>query len=506
MTAWAAVHLLAAASGLMVIALALSRGDRSPLRRPLALLAADQFAWNAASVGSEVTKLGTYALVGAIAAPFFIPLALHFVLIFLGRSRALRGPLIAAYVVFGTQALVVLIELIVPGQFVARGLEKFALVLLFTSMPVTVFVIVLVARHLGTAVSQLERLRTRILLLAVSVVPLLLTTDLLADLGLPVPRMATLGAFTFNLMLARLTLGLGLFTGATRRSVALGQAVVLGLFFSVSYLAIFTAFSGQLGALIIGFTALSLVLSVLGWLVVSGSSATRAGLERFAALGRFSAQMAHDLRNPLAAAKGAGEYLVEELRRNGDTANQDFAKVLVAQLDRLTTVIERYQRLSKLEPQFRSMDANQLVARVLSLQEYAMKVPVKIDRQLAMPAPRFSGDADLLASALENLVKNGVEAMPEGGTLTVTTELVTDHDEPRLLLSVQDTGSGFDARAREQAFEPFFTTKTTGSGLGLAFVRQVARAHGGDAALSSREGKGSTISMTLPLTQQVTLE
>ena len=70
-----------------------------------------------------------------------------------------------------------------------------------------------------------------------------------------------------------------------------------------------------------------------------------------------------------------------------------------------------------------------------------------IDTRLMAPAPRFSGDADLLASALENLVKNGVEAMPRGGTLTVSTALTTDRDEPRLVLSVQDTGIGFDARA-----------------------------------------------------------
>jgi two-component system, NtrC family, sensor histidine kinase HydH len=506
MTAWAAVHLLAAASGLMVIALALARGERSPLRRPLALLAVSQFAWNAAAVGSEVTGFATYALLGAIAAPLFPVLALHFVLKFLGRSRQLKPSLIAAYVVFGAQSLVVIIELALPGTQVPGGLETFAVGLLATSLPVAIYAIVLVARHLGRAVSELERGRTRILLLALVVVPMLLSSDLLADLGLPLPRMATLGAFTFNLMLARLTLGLGLFTGETRRSVALGQVVVLGLFFAVSYLAIFNAFSGQLGALIIGFTVLSLVLSVLGWLMLTGSSAERAGLERFATLGRFSAQMAHDLKNPLAAAKGAAEYLTEELRRGGDVSNQDFAKLVVAQLDRLNTVIDRYQRLSKLEPQFAALDANQLVSNVLSLQHFAAQGPVTIDRQLASPAPKFLGDADLLASALENLVKNGLEAMPDGGTLTVSTALTTDHDEPKVVFSVQDTGSGFDARAREQAFELFFTTKATGSGLGLAFVRQVARAHGGDAALASREGAGTTVSVILPLSQVTTHE
>jgi signal transduction histidine kinase len=502
MTAWAAVHLLAAASGLVVIALALSRGERSPLRRPLAILAASQFAWNAASVGSEVTHLETYALLGVIAAPLFPPLALHFVLVFLGRRRQQRGVLIAAYIVFGAQAAMGLIELLVPFTQVVGGLKTFAVSLLVTSLPVAIFAIVLVARHLARSTSELERLRSRILLTALVIVPLMLTTDLFADLGLPVPRLATLGSFTFNVMITRLTLGLGLFTGATRRPVALGQALVLGLFFAVAYLAIFNAFSGQLGVLVIAFITLSLVLTVLGWLLLTGSAAARAGLERFAALGRFSAQMAHDLRNPLAAARGGAEFLAEELRRKGDTQQQEFAQLLITQLDRINTVIERYQRLSKLEPQFAALDANQLVTRVLALQQFATNDrPVTIETKLASPAPRFSGDPDLLASALENLVKNGVEAIPAAGTVTVSTALATEDDEPQLVISVQDTGAGFDPRAREQAFELFFTTKTTGSGLGLAFVRQVARAHGGDATLTSREGAGTTVSLTLPLTQ-----
>jgi signal transduction histidine kinase len=495
------VHLLAAASGLVVIALALSRGDRSPLRASLAVLAASQFAWNAASVGTEVTHLETYALLGAIAAPLFPPLALHFVLTFLGRKRQLRGLLITAYVVFGAQALLALVELVVPFQQVPGGLGTFALLLLVFSLPLGLFAVVIVAQHLRRAGSELERLRTRVLLIALFVVIGLLITDPLADLNLPVPRLSTLGSFTFNIMLTWLTLGLGLFTGTSKRRVVVGQAVVLGLFFAVAYLTIFNTFSGQVGPMIIAFTALSLALSVMGWFVLTGSSASRAGLERFATMGRFSAQMAHDLKNPLAAAKGAAEYLTEELRRAGGGANQEFAQLVVDQLDRLHTVIDRYQRLSRLEPSLAALDANELVKKVLSLQGFNADNKATIDTKLATPAPQFQGDGDLLASALENLVKNGIEAMPGGGTLTVSTGVTDDHDEPRVVLSVQDTGTGLDARAREQAFELFFTTKATGSGLGLAFVRQVARAHGGDATLNSREGAGTTVSLLLPLSQ-----
>jgi signal transduction histidine kinase len=104
-------------------------------------------------------------------------------------------------------------------------------------------------------------------------------------------------------------------------------------------------------------------------------------------------------------------------------------------------------------------------------------------------------DRDLLAGALENLVQNAFEAMPDGGTVTVRTSV----DPDTVVLSVEDNGQGMDARTRERAFDPFFTTKPTGSGLGLAFVRRVAEAHGGDVTLASKEGAGTTLQLRLPL-------
>jgi two-component system sensor histidine kinase HydH len=500
MTAWAAVHLLAAASALVVIALALSRGDRSPLRRPLALLAASQFAWSAASVGSEVTRVETYALLGAAATPLFPPLALHFVLTFLGRTRQLRWLLGVAYAVFGAQVLLVIAALVHPYLELDRALALFARVMLVTSLPLVVVGIALTWRHSRETGSELELVRTRLVLLALIIVPLLLTTDLLADLGLPVPRLSTLGGFTFNVLMTRLTLGLGLFTGATRRRVWLGQALVLGLFFAVSYLAIFTAFAGQTGALVVGATTLSMAFAVLGWSSFTSSAAARAGLERFATIGRFSAQMAHDLRNPLAGAVGWTDFFLEEFRRKGDQESLENAQRLHAALQRIETTIDRYQRLSRMEPSLAEVDANQLVTSVAEQMRRGATAPgVTVETRLCEPAPRLEADRVLLASALENLVANAFHAMPGGGTVTLATRVDVSLDAPELVLAVQDTGVGFDARAREQAFELFFTTRARGSGLGLAFVRQVAEAHHGRATLESREGVGSTLSLRLPL-------
>src|SRR3990167_6487691 len=130
MTTWAAVHLLAAASGLVVIALSISRGGGSPLRRPLALLAANQFAWNAAALGDELTHLEAFAVLGAIAAPLWPPMAMDFVVSFLGRRKQLRWLTWSAYGVFGTQALFAAIALSIPREQVPDRLQTFALWLL----------------------------------------------------------------------------------------------------------------------------------------------------------------------------------------------------------------------------------------------------------------------------------------------------------------------------------------------------------------------------------------
>jgi signal transduction histidine kinase len=488
MTGWAWVHALAAASGLMVALLAATRSGGSRLALPLTLLALDQFAWNLASVGTSLSHDPRYAGIGAVAAPLFTPLALHFVLRFLGRKQALRRPLQAAYALFGVQSVLALVGLVTPWQ-VPGGLATLSGLLLVTSLPIAALALVLVGRHVSQASTPLERARARVLLLAVITVSVLLSTELLADLGLPVPRLATLGSFAFNVMLTLLTFGMGLFP-STGRGTAVAQAVIFALFAAVAYLSLFVLFQAQLGVLLISSTALSLVLMAAGWFLLEGTLRARVGLERFATLGRFSAQMAHDLKNPLAAAKGAAEYLAEEMRRSAQPQHEEFAQLVVQQLDRLHAVIERYQRLSRMEP-------NALVKKVASLQGFAAP-NVTFSWDLAEPAVEAQVDADLLASVLENLIKNALEAMPDGGTLTLGTARRHDGERPEVVLSVKDTGAGMDARAREQAFELFFTTKATGSGLGLAFVQQVVAAHGGHVVLTTRERVGTTVELVLP--------
>ncbi len=488
MSAWGWLQILAAVSAIVVAALALLERGNSPFRLPLTLLAIDQFSWNAASVGGELTGDHHSSLVGVGAAPLFTPMALHYVLTFVGQRARLGWVLKAAYVLFGAQTLIAiadgLTEFDLPG-----GLHTYAAMLLLPSVPVAVLGITLVARHHRSAVNEGERFRSKLLIGALCVVVMLLVTDLLADLEVPVPRLADLGSFVFNALLAQITLGI---TGSSWRQVV-GQALIAVLLIVVAYLTLFLTLGHRLGALVISMAALSFALLTVGGLIWRSVLQGREGLERFATVGRFSAHMAHDLKNPLAAAKGAAEFLSEDLRRANLVQQREFSELIVAQLDRLTAIIDRYQRLSNLELSVQPTDLNALVRQVLSLQSFAAG-QVRLVQDLALAVPTISVDPQLLSSALENLVKNAFEAMPNGGVVTVSTAVEVD----AVRLVVKDNGPGMDARTKESAFTLFFTTKTTGTGLGLAFVRQIARAHGGEVMLTSREGQGTMVELVLP--------
>ena len=224
----------------------------------------------------------------------------------------------------------------------------------------------------------------------------------------------------------------------------------------------------------------------------------RARIERLATLGRFSTQLAHDLKNPLAALKGVAQYLVEQIRRGKPISGEaELVSLMREQIDRLAAVVERYQRISRIEPDFALLQVNELVRDVLALQPFASAAKaVSVRAELDERLPPCLADRQLLLAAVENVVRNAFEAMPNGGTLTVRTR---PEGSDRLLVSVEDTGEGMNPRVQERAFDDFFTTKAQGTGLGLTFARRVAEAHGGDVLLTSREGFGTVVSLEIPL-------
>src|SRR6185369_9547469 len=224
-------------------------------------------------------------------------------------------------------------------------------------------------------------------------------------------------------------------------------------------------------------------------------------VEKLVALGRFSEQLAHDLRNPLAALKGAIQFLLVEREKGRSLDDQQpFLKLMLEQVERTSSVVEAYQRIAKVEPIRVATSLNHLVEGVLALQRFASTSHVSVRAALEPSLPECEVDAALVETSLENLLRNAFDAMPEGGAISVETQ--TELGESGALgvaLVVRDQGHGMDARVLERATDQFFTTKAAGSGLGLSFVARVARAHQGRLELSSQVGACTTVRLWMPL-------
>jgi two-component system, NtrC family, sensor histidine kinase HydH len=256
---------------------------------------------------------------------------------------------------------------------------------------------------------------------------------------------------------------------------------------------------GMLFALML-VAACVLRLELLGPAVPAPATAAER-LEKLVSLGRFSEQLAHDLKNPLAALKGSVQFLlVEHEQGRSLDAQVPFLRLMLEQIERTSRVVDGYQRLASVQPLLRDTSLNRLVEAVLGLQRFASTPAIDVRAQLEPSLPSCSLDAELMQTTLENLLRNAFDAMPQGGSIIVETRAQLDAGgTPGVALEIRDAGVGMDARMLERATDQFFTTKPAGTGLGLSFAERVARAHQGKLELYSQVGRGTTVRVWLPL-------
>ena len=219
--------------------------------------------------------------------------------------------------------------------------------------------------------------------------------------------------------------------------------------------------------------------------------------ERLAAVGRISAQITHEIRNPLNSLGLNAELLAEELAASGSAEARALVGAISREVDRLDGVTEEYLRFARLpKPAMGREDVNEILGALLDFVAPEMAgAGVRVERQLDPGLPAVWADEGQLRAAFLNLLRNSREAMPAGGGVSVRTRATGDG---AVEVVVSDTGSGITPEQIPRIFDPFYSTKTGGTGLGLAFTLQVLKEHGGSIQCESVPGRGTTFVVRLP--------
>jgi two-component system, sporulation sensor kinase E len=224
--------------------------------------------------------------------------------------------------------------------------------------------------------------------------------------------------------------------------------------------------------------------------------------ENLASLTTLTAGVAHEIKNPLGSI-GIHIQLIQKSLRNETEPDVEtigrYLDVVNEEIDRLNGIVVDF--LFAVRPMDCTLERKRLgdfVEDTLDFVRYELDAAhIRIETQLAERLPNVDIDEKYMKQALLNIIKNAISAMPDGGVLTVSTR-VEGND---VLLMVSDTGVGIPEENIAKIFEPYFTTKEFGSGLGLTLVYKIVKEHGGEISLTSREGEGTTFTISFPVPQ-----
>ncbi len=243
--------------------------------------------------------------------------------------------------------------------------------------------------------------------------------------------------------------------------------------------------------------------------------------DRLVSLGELSAGVAHEIRNPLAGIGASAQVLKKRLDADDDRVR--FANIILEETARLDKIVESLLSFARpARPHLSESDVTECITKVLALvTESAEDRAVTIETSIEQGIPRIHIDHDQIVQVLLNLAQNALQAMPEGGRLTirlrrslkspyvrrVAGRRATDRVEPPrearpmefVELAVEDTGDGIPKETLERIFDPFFTTRRDGTGLGLSISQSIIREHGGTISIHSTVGRGTTATIHLPL-------
>ncbi len=220
--------------------------------------------------------------------------------------------------------------------------------------------------------------------------------------------------------------------------------------------------------------------------------------EKLSAIGEMTAGLVHEIVNPLSIISGRAQLL--QLEDGKDPAVSKAARVIQEQVERASSITERLLSFARQKPPtLRPVALHQLLEKYLEvMEEQFASNKIRVERMFANTPLAIMGDSEQLEEVFDNLARNAIQVMPEGGCFTVRTERYNGTVE----VSFTDTGCGIPPEHLPKLFIPFFTTKSRGTGLGLSIVHGIVKNHGGEMKVQSQPGKGSTFTVILPLKEE----
>lgn len=237
--------------------------------------------------------------------------------------------------------------------------------------------------------------------------------------------------------------------------------------------------------------------------------------DRLTFLGTFAAGVAHEVKNPLGGIRGAAQLLARRIKEKELT---EYTAVIVREVDRLNKILEDvldFANPRKINPL--PINIHEVLDTIILLGDaMAQNKEVRIIKSYDPSLPLITGDKEPLTQVFLNLIKNSIEAVARDGEIMVNTRVLTDfhlvegseanihsgHKTAKMAsIEIKDNGCGISKENMEKIFTPFFTTKAKGSGLGLALSFRIIKEHGGFFRIESTEGKGTTISVFLPIAE-----